>query len=126
MLLESACVRCFWVAGGYTHIPCSISLLLSSWIARILFMVAGGEVALLLALALGLRKYGVVARLGEFWVTSVRLKAQKWRWYLVQGSPSAEQADLQQFLLIHLYFRKANDDHVRNTVIQSLGNLIPR
>lgn len=67
-LLACACSKVVWsvfrVCEGRTYIPCSISLLLSSWIARILFMVAGGEVALLFPL--GLRKYGVVARLGDF------------------------------------------------------------
>lgn len=46
---------------------------------------------------------GPVARLGEFWVTSVRLKAQKWRRFSAQGSPFAEQADLR-FLLVHMHF----------------------
>lgn len=108
---RGARVQCFEVVGGCTHIPCSISFLLSSCIARILFMVAGGEVALLLALVM--RKGAAVARLGDFWVTSVRLKPRGGAGTLGQGSPSAEQAGLR-FVLIHLHFKKGNDDHLCN------------
>lgn len=111
MLVEMARGQYVGLVGGGTHIPCSISFLLSSCIARILFMVAGGEVALLLALVV--RKGAAAARLGDFRVTSVRLKPRGGAGTWGQGSPSAEQAGLR-FVLTYLHFKKGNDDHVCN------------
>lgn len=101
----------FWVAWGFTHIPCSISFLLSSWIARILFMVAGGELALLLAR--GLRKYGVGREAGRILGDVCKAEGP-------EGAPVLSGKDPLPLSKLTCYssyspaFQKGNDDDERN------------